>query len=533
EREEQQGDRGCDPPVAAEDGRGAEIALVCSPCASGDGRDSAVSAELDLSFVMAGLVRLVPAIHVLSSHKGVDARHHRRSDAVLRTAMAGHHGADPGHALCAHAALTSPATSQIRHGSSACRRTACPLRRGPAITLALTAARSARDGRAIAPKSGTAATTHYGVAKIGCPTSRSAEEVILASAVAVSEQELRPGLEGSRTGHGEAERVGQPVHRIEGEGDAQRVLDLLGRNARSKDRTHVVGADRPFARQFPQHAQGRSQGLADGRRLKVGEHGCDFRLVAIGSRRHGSVRLDTEFARVHVRHERGHQLAVGDRPRGRSAHGLVGESLHGCPEEIGAIAHQLDGFGCRLARHPANEREQSLCAEAVPSIQDRETHAHSFPTARSRAARAESYWRVDWPTAAHTTISKIWSSVSPDARAAAMSRSVTALACAATFWTNVLNGSVSPAFSNAARRWLRDAVPPPSSIRSISALRSCLLSVIALPSPKLRRSGQTTREAGPNLRSYRRSRASRRGDRHSGRDADARARRAWRHSLPR
>src|SRR5262249_60982206 len=111
EREEQQGDRGCDPPVAAEDGRGAEIALVCSPCASGDGRDSAVSAELDLSFVMAGLVRLVPAIHVLSSHKGVDARHHRRSDAVLRTAMAGHPGARTTPPPCAPAAPPPHATS--------------------------------------------------------------------------------------------------------------------------------------------------------------------------------------------------------------------------------------------------------------------------------------------------------------------------------------------------------------------------------------------------------------------------------------
>jgi hypothetical protein len=40
---------------------------------------------------------------------------------------------------------------------------------------------------------------------------------------------------------------------------------------------------------------------------------------------------------------------------------------------------------------------------------------------------------VAWPIAAHTAISKIWSSLRPDALAAAMSPSVTLLACLATF----------------------------------------------------------------------------------------------------
>jgi hypothetical protein len=88
--------------------------------------------------------------------------------------------------------------------------------------------------------------------------------------------------------------------------------NLLRRGARREDRTHIVSPDGLFARQFPQQAQGRSQRLADGCRVEIGEHRGDLRAVAIGSRRDGSVRLDAKFARVHLRHERGHQLAVAD-----------------------------------------------------------------------------------------------------------------------------------------------------------------------------------------------------------------------------
>src|SRR5262249_32856150 len=77
-----------------------------------------------------------------------------------------------------------------------------------------------------------------------------------------------------------------------------------------------------------------------------------------------------------------------------------------------------------------------------------------------------------------TTISKIWSSLRPDLRAAAKSSSVTLYACSATFSTSVLTGSASPALSNAARRRAWDASPSPSRTRATSALRACLISDI-------------------------------------------------------
>src|SRR5262249_39784788 len=190
--------------------------------------------------------------------------------------------------------------------------------------------------------------------------------------------------------------------------------------------------------------------LLDGRGLEIGEHRRDLRSIAIRPLRDRAVRLDAELTLVHLGDERGHQLAVPNRPRGASAHRLVDEFLHRRAIEIGAVHDQLDGVRYRLARDRANEREQDLDAEPVPAVEDRKAHAHSFSVAALRAASALSYCRVAWPTAAHTTISKPWSSLRPDALAAATSWSVTRWACLATLSTSVRSGAASPAFSNAA-----------------------------------------------------------------------------------
>src|SRR5262245_45970632 len=60
------------------------------------------------------------------------------------------------------------------------------------------------------------------------------------SAIAAREQELRAGLEGFGTRHEEPEGAGQPIDRVEGGADRERVLDLLARDAGSQDRAHVV-----------------------------------------------------------------------------------------------------------------------------------------------------------------------------------------------------------------------------------------------------------------------------------------------------
>src|SRR5262249_26681982 len=204
---------------------------------------------------------------------------------------------------------------------------------------------------------------------------------------------------------------------------------------------------------------------------------------AIRPFRGGCMRLGAPFAGVCFCDERGHQLAVADRPRGGPAHGLLGDSLHWPAVEIGAVLDELDDIEHRLSRDCVNEREQGLRAQAVAAIQDREAHAQFLLVAASRLASACSYCRVAWPIAAHTTISKIWSSLRPEVRAAAKSSSVTLYACIATFWISVFTGSASPALSNAARRWARDDSPRPSRIRATSALCARLISDIWFPLP--------------------------------------------------
>jgi hypothetical protein len=56
------------------------------------------------------------------------------------------------------------------------------------------------------------------------------------SAVAAREQELRTDLEALGPGHEEPEGTGQPIDRIEGEADRERVLDLVARDAGSQHR---------------------------------------------------------------------------------------------------------------------------------------------------------------------------------------------------------------------------------------------------------------------------------------------------------
>src|SRR5262245_5466217 len=123
--------------------------------------------------------------------------------------------------------------------------------------------------------------------------------------------------------------------------------------------------------------------------------GCrDLRFIVICPLRDRAVRLHAELPLVNLRDERSHQLAVANRPRGRSAHRLMDESLHRRAVEIGAVHHQLDGVRYRLARDRANEREQRLRSETVAPIEDREAHDHSFSVAASGAAGAVLYGRV-------------------------------------------------------------------------------------------------------------------------------------------
>jgi hypothetical protein len=59
------------------------------------------------------------------------------------------------------------------------------------------------------------------------------------STVTASEQELRADLIGLGTRHEVPEGAGQPIDRVEGKADRERVLDLLARDAGSQYGAHV------------------------------------------------------------------------------------------------------------------------------------------------------------------------------------------------------------------------------------------------------------------------------------------------------
>lgn len=63
-----------------------------------------------------------------------------------------------------------------------------------------------------------------------------------ALSVTALEQVLGSSLEALGGEHFEAEGVGQPVGRVERGADRERVLDLLGRDARGQHLPHVLGA---------------------------------------------------------------------------------------------------------------------------------------------------------------------------------------------------------------------------------------------------------------------------------------------------
>src|SRR6476619_1471897 len=166
-------------------------------------------------------------------------------------------------------------------------------------------------------------------------------------------------------------------------------------------------------------------GSSIGAVLHLGEGGDNLLVIAVPQARGGRVRGDAELRFVYLRDERRHQLAIADRPGRGSAHSLVAEITTAV--EVGAVERQLDSVDHRLARNQPNKSQQSLRAKAVTSIKDFQPHRRPSlsPVALATEASALVYWRFAWPMAAHTTISKIWSSVRPAARTAAMSSSVT------------------------------------------------------------------------------------------------------------
>ncbi len=222
------------------------------------------------------------------------------------------------------------------------------------------------------------------------------------------------------------------------------------------------------------------------RGVGIRQHCGNLFPFAICPLRDRSVRLCTKLALVGLRDERGHQLAITDRPGGRSAHRLVGHFRHRPAVEVSSVLDQLDDVEHRLARDRSNEREKRLRTETVAAIEDCEAACSLLPVvAASRAASAVSYCRVACPIAAHTTISKIWSSLRPDPLAAAISSSVTLQACLATLSTSTPTGLVSPLLLNAAARSEGEALPSPSRIRLTSDFRLCPISDIKSLLPTL------------------------------------------------
>ncbi len=198
------------------------------------------------------------------------------------------------------------------------------------------------------------------------------------SVVAALEQELRASLEGLGPRHEPPEGAGQPIDRVEGEADRERVLDLLARDAGGQHRAHVVRGYCVLTRQLAQHAQRGPKRLFDDRGLEVGKHRGDLRFIPIRHRRDCAVRLHAHLALVRLRHDGAHQLAVSNRPCRWPAHRLLSQHPHRHAIEIRAVAVSLDGIGYLKARDRSHDGEQALRPEIVAAIEYREAHSHSF-----------------------------------------------------------------------------------------------------------------------------------------------------------
>src|SRR5262245_27273207 len=207
------------------------------------------------------------------------------------------------------------------------------------------------------------------------------------SAVAAREKESRADLEGFGTGDEEPEGIGQPIQRVEREADRERILDLGARDLGRQQGADVFRPHRVLTRELAQHAQRRPERLVDGSGLEIGEHRRDLPFIAICPHRDRGVRFRSILAGVDLRHERGHQLAIADRPLGGSAHRLVGDLLQQRAEEIRAVPHDLQDIGDGLAADCADECEQGLRPETVAAIEDREAHSAYPPRSRLRVPR--------------------------------------------------------------------------------------------------------------------------------------------------
>src|SRR5215467_9737304 len=268
------------------------------------------------------------------------------------------------------------------------------------------------------------------------------------------EQVLGSCFETLRAEHLETEGVGEPVGRIERGADRQRVPDLLARNAGRQHVPHVLSAQLSFSGQLAEHPQRFPERPLDGSRIQIRQHRRDFRAVLVCLPRGRCVRRDAECRPVHLRHVCRHELPVAYRPGRGAAHRLMGEFLCQRAVEIRPVEDQLRRVRYRLPGEQRDQLEQQLGPGAVAS---------------ASAAQPASYSRADSPTAAHITSSKTSSSLTPAARAAAKSASVTCVGLVATLPISRSSKASRPALLKARARCSDDAAPSPFRIRSCRA----------------------------------------------------------------
>src|SRR5580704_1880915 len=285
------------------------------------------------------------------------------------------------------------------------------------------------------------------------------------------EQVLGSCLEALGAEQFEAEGVGEPVGRVERGADRQRVFDLLAWDTCGQHFPHVLGAHLSLPGQLAEHPQRCPEPVLDGCRFQVGQHRLNLRAVLIRLPRDRGVCADAECALVYLRHEGRHQLSVSYRPGGRPAHRPMGELLRPGAVEAGPVEDQLGGVWYWVPGEHPDEREQRLGPGAVTAVEDVKSHYPASPltVATARAASPASYSRADWPTAADITSSKSWSSLKPDALAAAKSASVTCVGLVATLSIRACKGGGTSALPKARARCSGDALPSPFRTRSTRA----------------------------------------------------------------
>jgi len=197
-----------------------------------------------------------------------------------------------------------------------------------------------------------------------------------------------------------AHRICQTIVNVEQKSDLHGIRNCLLRHPQIQNRPNVLSAKMlVIERHRLQKAQDAAQLLVDRRRCVILENLLDQTVIFERGRRDRGVGIRSKVTLVQPRHESREQLALSNRPFGRSAHNGLGVCGMWRAEEVASIAERSHYVGQPKTRNESDEWEEQRRRQPVAALDISQSHACSSARrpASSRASAA--------PNAAATIIS--------------------------------------------------------------------------------------------------------------------------------